>query len=84
MTATRLARVRRSARRLSEDPAEAVLVVTHGGIIRAMICHFLGLRPRQYVLFHIAHAACTVIDLYDGHGVLGGLNVPCISTTKTT
>jgi alpha-ribazole phosphatase len=79
-----LARVRRSARRLSEDPAASVLVVTHGGIIRAMICHFLGLRPRQYVLFHIAHAACTVIDLYDGHGVLGGLNVPCISTTKTT
>ena len=75
-----LARMRRSARRLSEDPAPTVLVVTHGGIIRAMICHFLGLRPRQYVLFHIAHAACTVIDLYDGHGVLGLRHVCCAAT----
>ncbi len=72
-----LARVRRSARRLSEDPASVVLAVTHGGMIRELICRFLDLRPRQYVLFDVAHAGCTVIDLFDGRGVLSGLNLTC-------
>ena len=31
----------------SRDPADTVLAVTHGGVIRAMICHLLGLEPRQ-------------------------------------
>ncbi|HAU38996.1 MAG TPA: hypothetical protein DCX07_14945 [Phycisphaerales bacterium] len=70
-----LARVRRIAKRLSDDPTSTVLVVTHGGMIRTMICHFLALRPRQYVLFDVAHAACAVIDLFDGRGVLKGLNL---------
>jgi broad specificity phosphatase PhoE len=70
-----LARVRRAAKRLADDPASTVLAVTHGGMIRAMICHFLALRPRQYVLFEVAQAACTVIDLFDGRGVLRGLNL---------
>lgn len=70
-----LARVRRSARRLSEEPAQTVLAVTHGGMIRELICHFLELRPRQYVLFDVAHASCTVIDLFDGRGVLRGMNI---------
>jgi broad specificity phosphatase PhoE len=70
-----LARIRRMARRLANDPASTVLAVTHGGVIRMMICHFLGLRPRNYVLFDVAHASCAVIDLFDGKGVLTGLNL---------
>ncbi len=70
-----LARIRRVSRRLSADPAETVLVVTHGGVIRSMICSFLGIRPRDYLLFDVAHAACAVIDVYDNKGVLSGLNL---------
>jgi alpha-ribazole phosphatase len=69
-----LTRVRRVADRLVHDGADSVLVVTHGGVIRAMICHLLGLPPRQYVLFNIRCATCTTIDLFDGKGVLTGLN----------
>lgn len=70
-----LARVRRMAKHFCEDPAEVVLAVTHGGMIRSLICHFLGLRPRNYVLFNIAHASCVTIDLFEGKGVLSGLNL---------
>ena len=70
-----LARIRRVARRLAGDPADTVLAVTHGGVIRTMICHFLGLRPRNYVLFDVTHASCTIIDVFEGKGVLAGLNL---------
>lgn len=70
-----LARVRRVTRRLSSDPAQTVLVVTHGGIIRSMICRLLGIRPRNYLLFDVAYAACTVIEVFDNKGVLSGLNL---------
>jgi broad specificity phosphatase PhoE len=70
-----LARVRRMAKRFCEDPADVVLGVTHGGMIRSMICHLLGLRPRNYILFDVAHASCVSIDLFEGKGVLSGFNL---------
>ena len=47
-----------------------MLAVTHGGVIRAMICHLLGLEPRNYVLFEVDYAAVVVLHLFDGKGVL--------------
>lgn len=76
-----LTRIRRAARRFATDPAEVVLAVTHAGVIRGMICHFLGLHPRHYLLFNVRHAACTTIDLYGGKGVLSGLNEQSPSQT---
>jgi alpha-ribazole phosphatase len=66
-------RVCRAADRLARQEAETVLAVTHGGVIRAMICYLLGLEPRQYVLFDVGYAAMAVVDLFDGRGVLAGL-----------
>ncbi len=37
------ARVRSVADRLTAHPSEVVLAVTHGGVIRALLCHVLGL-----------------------------------------
>jgi broad specificity phosphatase PhoE len=56
--------------------AQTVLAVTHGGVIRAMICHLLALEPRQYVAFDVPYAAMVVIDLFDGKGVLAALERP--------
>lgn len=64
------ARVSRVAGRLAGDPAGTVLVVSHAGTIRALVCHYLGLRPSQYVLFDVGHASITLIRLFDGRGVL--------------
>jgi broad specificity phosphatase PhoE len=65
-----LGRVRRAADRLAADEAETVLAVTHGGVIKAMLCHLLGLDSRRYVAFEIAPASLTVVRLFEGKGVL--------------
>ena len=62
------------ADRLVEEPADTVLVCTHGGIIRLLICYFLGLEPWQYILFRVERGSVTTIELFDGAGLLCGLN----------
>jgi broad specificity phosphatase PhoE len=69
-----LARVARVTDRLAALPTDTVLAITHGGVIRAAICHLLGLEAKNYLLFDVRHASVTTIDLIDGHGVLVGLN----------
>ncbi|WP_417911532.1 histidine phosphatase family protein [Candidatus Electronema sp. TJ] len=49
--------------------------VTHGGVIRTMICLALGLPPRSYLLFDVRPASLTVLELFSGGGVLRGLNL---------
>ncbi len=71
-----LARIKRAADRLASDPAKVVLAITHGGVIRSMICHYLGLGSKHYILFNVRYASCCVIDLFDGKGILSGLNQP--------
>jgi len=69
-----LTRVRQAAKSFVSCSEKTVLAVTHAGMIRALICHFLDLDPRQYVLFDIHFASLTILDLFDGRGVLTGLN----------
>jgi broad specificity phosphatase PhoE len=68
-----LGRVRAAAGRLMQDDAQTVLAVTHGGVIRTMICHLLGFESRKYVAFDVAYASTAVIDLHDGRGVLAAM-----------
>jgi broad specificity phosphatase PhoE len=53
-----------------------VLAVTHGGVIRSMICHALGLSRENYILFNAHCSRCCVIDVFGDRGTLGGLNLP--------
>ena len=71
-----LSRTHRAADRLASRAADVVLAVTHGGVIRSMICHLLGLEAKHYILFNVRCGACVTIDLYDGKGVLAGLDNP--------
>jgi broad specificity phosphatase PhoE len=68
------ARIIGVAHRLVTNPADTIIVCTHGGVIRLLICHFLGLQPWQYILFKVKHASLTTIKLFDGSGILSGLN----------
>jgi alpha-ribazole phosphatase len=71
-----LHRVHAAADRLIHAAAETLLVVAHGGVIRTMICHLLGLEPKHYVAFHVPYATTAVVDLFDGRGVLEALEQP--------
>ncbi len=69
-------RVRRAADHMVRNGASRVLAVTHGGVIRAMICHLLGLSMSQYLLFDVKLASLTTIEVFDGRGVLKELRSP--------
>jgi len=70
-----LTRVGRAAERLAESASEKILVVAHGGVVRAMLCYLLRLPPEHYLLFDIKPARLTVIDFFPEGGVLSGLNL---------
>ena len=68
------ARIERLGKRLAAIDRETAVVFTHGGVIRALICHFLGLELRRYLLFDVGLATMTTLHLWDGRGVLAGLS----------
>ena len=70
-----LKRVQAAGDRLAARDEETVLVIAHGGVVRALICHLLGLPARNYLLFDIKPARLTVIDYFSEGGVLSGLNL---------
>ncbi|NTV14684.1 MAG: histidine phosphatase family protein [Desulfobulbaceae bacterium] len=70
-----LARTGAVAERLAARPEDTVLVVAHGGVVRALLCHLLKLPPRNYLLFDIKPARLATVDLYPEGGVLTGLNL---------
>lgn len=70
-----LARTGAAAARLAARPEESILVVAHGGVVRALLCHLLKLEPRHYLLFDVKPARLATIDLFPEGGVLTGLNL---------
>ena len=70
-----LARTGAVAVQLAARPEESILVVAHGGVVRALLCHLLKLPPQHYLLFDIKPARLTTLDLFPEGGVLTGLNL---------
>ncbi len=66
-------RIGRAAQRLASDEAAAVIAVAHGGVIRALICHFLGLPLRDYLLFEVTPGSVATLRVWGDRGVLTGL-----------
>jgi len=62
------------AGRIASAPAQTVAAITHGGVIRFLICHFLRLEPRHYLLFNVDFGSVSMIDLFGTAGVLTRLN----------
>lgn len=70
-----LARVKAVAGRMAAGSEETILAVTHGGVIRSMICHLLGLPDREYVLFDAKRASLSTLEVFEDRGVLTELSV---------
>jgi broad specificity phosphatase PhoE len=68
-------RVRNTAARLTRLEAGTVLAIAHGGVIRTMLCHLLGLSLRNYLTFDVQPATLTVLTLHDRGAVLNGFNL---------
>ena len=68
-------RIRAMLELFKAHDAEKIAVITHGGVIRTMICLALGLSVRKYLLFDVQPASLTVLELFSRGGVLKGLNI---------
>ncbi|MCC8190041.1 MAG: histidine phosphatase family protein [Planctomycetes bacterium] len=62
------------AERARAGADESVLLVAHGGILRAVLCHLLGIEVAGPIRFRPAYAALTTVDV-SGVAVLTGFNV---------
>lgn len=67
-------RAGRMEHRIRIVPEETVIAVTHGGMVRFLVCRFLGLNPKLHPAFEILPGSITTIHLFDGNAVLSGLN----------
>lgn len=59
---------------LQEDGAEELLLLTHGGVVRTMICLALGLDVKNYLLFNVDYASWSTVEIYSDGGILTALN----------
>lgn len=67
-------RVCRAGDRLAAAPGKRLAVVTHGGVIRYLLCYFLRLAPEQHRLFQIDLGSITTLMLQEGFATVKGLN----------
>ena len=62
---------------ISSLPDKHIVVMTHGGMVRSLICHYLGLDWKNYILFEISDTSLTTIKLFGNKGILAGMNDTC-------
>jgi len=68
-------RIEAIARRLSKKSQKKVLLVCHGGIIRGLLCTFLGIDYKNALLFQVKKGRYTTIEMFGERGVLSGFNL---------
>jgi broad specificity phosphatase PhoE len=59
---------------IDNSKAEQLLVVAHGGVIRQLICLYLGIPNDKYLLFDIKAGCYSTLSLFSDGGVLTSLN----------
>ncbi len=69
-----VSRVHQVGMRLAKASEEYILVIAHGGVIRALICYFLQLKASDYLLFQVEKGRYATLDLFAEGAVLTGLN----------
>jgi len=67
------ARVGRTAKSLNACDSTHVAVVSHGGVIRALMCMLMGLSAKDYLKFVVNRGGFATLDLYSSGAVLTGL-----------
>lgn len=55
-------------------PTETVAVVTHGGVVRAVVALILDLLPERVFRLGVDHASLTVVEWIDGEPIVQALN----------
>jgi alpha-ribazole phosphatase len=68
-------RVRAFLERLQEVKPEAtVVIVSHGGPLRLLVCRLLGIGTEHWQQFRNAHASLSIVETFPGMAILDLLN----------
>ena len=70
-----LKRVHRAGSRIKESSNENIILIAHGGVIRALLCYLLNLNPENYLLFQVKKGKYATLDLFSEGAVLTGFNL---------
>jgi len=62
---------------LQKHPGKKVLICTHGGPIKAAVCHALRCEPEAWLRFDISNASITIIEQREGRLYLTAINEAC-------
>lgn len=62
------------AERIRKSAEPALALVTHGGVIRHLICSLLGIPQKMALSFHIPYGSISVMDVFDEGACLLNLN----------
>lgn len=54
----------------AEDPEGNILVVTHGGPLRVLLCLLMGIPITKHWKFSVEPCTLAILDVYDGEGIL--------------
>lgn len=55
-------------------PQDTIAIAAHGGSLRMLICHLLGLETKIWHRLRIDPASISVVDMYPGVSILNSLN----------
>lgn len=69
-----LRRLQRVRQRIDLCSDERLLVITHGGVIRHLLCLYLCLPPEKYLLFAAKPGCYSTLSLFSEGGVLTSFN----------
>jgi len=68
-------RVHRAGSRIKESSNKNIILIAHGGVIRALLCYLLNLKPEKYLLFQVEKGRYTTLELFSEGAVLTGFNL---------
>jgi len=57
-----------------EDAGKPVVIVSHGGVIRFLLCYLLGLDYRHHLVFQVPRPSIASVEMFGKKGILTGLN----------
>ncbi len=59
---------------LQAQDKNEVILLSHGGVIRTMICLALNLDPKNYLLFQVDYCSWSTLEMHSEGGILKTLN----------
>jgi len=68
-------RIKKIHLKIAQIDQKNILIVSHGGVIRLLLCLFLSIPLDKYLLFNVQKGTFSSVELFDNGGVLTGFNI---------